>query len=194
MASSRCLDTSIERRRAAAATVRRHVRELGSILAADGLRAAIVDGSAVAVELYVEDTNTRCTEVRVAVFVAPGDRRPVERVLARAGFEATAPTADATLLRLAGRRGRRAIHVLFDAAHGSSRRSAARAPSSAEAASARAARLATAWLEPAATFRRVGRGVAAAHDIMESFEVQLIERRARAERPASDRAGNLRSP
>ena len=49
----------------------------------------------------------------------------------------------------------------------------------AAAARARAARLASAWLDPASTFRRVRHDALESHDVSEWFEVQLMERAIR---------------
>ncbi|MHC4992106.1 MAG: hypothetical protein ACYTGC_14135 [Planctomycetota bacterium] len=183
MPAPRYRDTSLERRRAAAANVDRHLDELHTILDADGVKGGIVDGSAVAAEVYLAETNTLHTAIRVAVFVAAPDRRDLERALQRAGFDRSEPSGDVHLLRLAGRGGRRAVHVLFEpdaAADGEPAH-----PASVEGSRARARRLASAWIEPAATFIRAHLDADETHDISESFEIQLIEQ------PAAVRDGVL---
>lgn len=180
MSASPIHDTSLERRRIAAATVAQHLQELRSILGVGDHPVCVVDGSAVAVELRLSEADTRCYAIRVAVFVAPRARRDVELTLLRAGFRVTTPSSDGPLLRLARRHGRRPVHVLFDAA---GQRSDDVHPSAPEAARARSARMASAWLEPVSTFCRTCHDAEDAREITESFEVQLIERVSAAGAP-----------
>lgn len=183
MTGPRLRHTSLERRRAAAETVAKHLDELRTVLHADDPDVEIVDGSAVAVELRLTDADTCCYAVRVSVFVAPAARPHVERTLMRAGFEPTTPSGDGALLRLARRHGRRPVHVLFET---TPPRPDDPHPSSRAAARTRAERMAGAWREAASTFRRLRHDAERSREVTKSFEVQLIERRR--SRSASHRA------
>jgi hypothetical protein len=175
-------DISAERRERAAACVSRHLGALTALLEAHGLAHRIVEGSAVAAEVFLAESNTLHTAVRVGVLVGAGDLPLVERSLRRAGFRPGDPVGDSTLLRLASRNGRRAVHVLLEGGGLDGREPAAKSrhPADPAAARARAARLRTAWLDLAAVYRRVHYETRPDHDVTESFEVQLIDLPARA--------------
>lgn len=174
-------DTSLERRRAAAESVDRHLALLHSILGAGDVDARVIDGSAVAVEVCLADTNTAHTAVRVGVLVAPADRPAVERLLAREGFRSAAPAGDATLLRLGGRGIRRPVHVLFESGDtGAEPRS-----TNAQAVRERSRRLMAAWCDPTSTMRREHHESRATRDVTESFEVQLFARGGGGASPSS---------
>ncbi len=147
------------------------------MLRVDGVRFRLVEGSAVAAEVFLAETNTRHTAVRVGVFVAPAERREIESVLRRAGFRRSEPVGDITLIRLAARRGQRAVHVLRegDGAVPSGDGHARLHPGDPAAARARIARLSTAWLDLAAVYCRSRYATRPGYDVTESFEVQLIE-------------------
>jgi hypothetical protein len=164
---------SAERRQQAAACVDRHVHEMRALLSAKGLPCRIVDGSAAAAEVYLSDTNTLHTAVRVAMHIDAGEQPDLARALAAVGFAACEPAGDMTLLRLAATRGRRAIHVLIE---GDGRiKDGDQHPADPAAVRARTARLASAMLPLAASFRRVRDITGEEHDVTESFEVHLIE-------------------
>lgn len=178
-------DISADRRARAAACVERHLRELTDLLESAALPPRIVEGSAVAAEVFLADTNTLHTAVRAAVYVTPERRPATGRMLRDAGFERTEPTGDTTLLRMAARGGRRPIHVLFDGSDGDAVNDAASDipgehpgahPGTPEARRARMLRIGSAWLALAEAWRRDLHASEETHDVTESFEVQLIER------------------
>ncbi|MCP3905064.1 MAG: hypothetical protein GY715_15680 [Planctomycetes bacterium] len=165
-------DVSAERRAQAAACVERHLAELRATLTGDGLRYTVVEGSAVAAEVFLAETNTLHTAVRVAVRVTGDGLDPIDRALRRAGFDRAKPMGDGTLLRLAGRNGRRAIHVLFDGdGHGASGHDH---PGSAAAARARLRLLNGAMVDVTTAYRRAVHDSSPEHDVTESFAVQVV--------------------
>ena len=148
------------------------------MLADGGFPARIVEGSAVAAEVFLSNTNTLHTAVRVAIFVVPDDEPGVMRTLRKHDFKPCEPSGDRRLLRMAAESGRRAVHVLFDG--DPSRESSDDSdlhPGDPAAARARAVRLGTAWLDLIAVCRRVRHDASDGHETTESFEVQLIEAR-----------------
>ncbi|NNM24582.1 MAG: hypothetical protein HKO59_01130 [Phycisphaerales bacterium] len=178
-------DLVAERRAQAAACVDRHVAELRALLDARDVPCRIVEGSAAAAEVYLSDTNTLHTAVRVAMYAEPRARDAIDAALQSASFRVADPAGDMTLLRLAAARGRRAIHVLVD---GDTPEPAGRPihPGDEQATRMRAERIGSAWLPLAATYRRVRDAPGAERDVTESFEVHVIEHAPTAERRRED--------
>lgn len=172
-----------ERRQAAARAVADFLSDLRADLA--GIRHRIVEGSAVAAEVrFSEDRITRAL-LRVDVEVDDADLESAGRTLRSLGFAPGDPSGDVALLRVAARRGRRPIHVIFDddgpdadPRSGAAPPPAASRPhpSSPEAARERVRRLAGAFRPIHATWRRATEVPAAASDgtVSEEREVNLV--------------------
>jgi hypothetical protein len=165
-------DVSAERRDRAAACVERHLAGLRATLDAAGLPCPLVEGSAVAAEVFIAQSNTLHTVVRVALRVDKRRRRAIDRTLRGAGYERSEPMRDGTLLRMATQHGHGAIHVLFD---GEDAAGANGHPGSRAAARARAVRIGSALVDVEAAYRRSEHEAAADHDVTETFEVQIVD-------------------
>lgn len=105
---------SLEERSAAAARVRELYLEAKAILAAGGILARVVDGSALAAEVEFGDDGSRRAIVRMSLFVPADATGTAERVLRTAGFTDETRSDDLLVIRLALERGRRVVHTLFD--------------------------------------------------------------------------------
>ncbi|MFK7960847.1 MAG: hypothetical protein AB8G96_10010 [Phycisphaerales bacterium] len=184
-----------ERRLAAAAAVRGFLRDLAADLR--GVDHRVIDGSAVAAEVQFSEEQLTRAVLRVDVAVADGTQRAAGRALAAAGFAPGPPSGDVALMRIAHRRGRRAVHVLMDGdaaeselagagggADANDRRPALAPrvhPGSPEAAHRRAATLAQAFLPVAGTWIRTDEHAVPPEDSgrddatrSETREVQLV--------------------
>lgn len=105
---------SLEERSAAAERVRELYLEAKGILAAGGVAARVVDGSALAAEVEFGDDGSRRAIVRMSLFVPRDSVAAAERLLRAAGFGDAVRTDDLLVIRLALERGRRVVHTLFD--------------------------------------------------------------------------------
>lgn len=148
-------DLSVRRRRAAAEAVGRFLTDLSTQVA--GLPHRVVEGSAVAAEVRFSEEDLLRAVLRVDLAVPAADLGTVQRRLREHGYRDVGPAGDGgdvSLMRIAARRGRRAVHVLLDPA-GELEAPADRRPhpGSAEAAAERARRLARAYLPILATWR-----------------------------------------
>ena len=168
-------DLSARRRQAAADAVGRFLADLAGELR--GVPHRAVEGSAVAAEVRFSEEDLLRAVLRVDLAVPASHLDSVQRRLHEHGYHDAGPAPDAgdvALMRVAARRGRRAVHVLLEAAeeHASGPRPH---PGSAEAAEDRARRLARAFQPILATCRRTherrrGDGVT----VLETRDVHLV--------------------
>jgi len=174
---------ALEERSAAAERVRSLYEETRSILAAAGVAARVVDGSALAAEVEFREDGSRRAIVRMSLFVAEASVAAAVRALDRAGFGPAERTDDLAVIRYALERGRRVVHTLFDdeLPPTAGERSLADLPpprthpGSEEGRRERARRLSLWRLEPAARRMRIRHGTDAdGVGSSESLEVLLV--------------------
>jgi hypothetical protein len=134
-------DLSTLRRRAAADAVARFLDDLGRI--AGDVPHRLVEGSAVAAQVRFTDEQLIRAVLRVDVGVSPAARPRYEARLRDHGFIPGSGSGDVALMRIAGRRGRRPVHVLFEGPDAPP--PSPHPPGSPEAAAERARRLSAAF-------------------------------------------------
>jgi hypothetical protein len=168
-------DLSARRRQAAADAVARFLGDLAGEIA--GLPHRVVEGSAVAAEVRFSEEDLLRAVLRVDVAVPGARLAAVKERLREHGYRDAGPAPDAgdvALMRIAARRGRRAVHVLLEAADAEPAGPRPH-PGSPEAAADRARRLARAFHPILATWRRTHErrredGVT----VLETREVHLV--------------------
>lgn len=169
--------------REASGRIERTLADVLGILARAGVRATLVEGSALSAELSSSDELVRRFASRASLSVASDDLARAGRTLVDAGWQATTAQGDMHLLRTAARHGRRLVFALIDqssgdAAHGLH-------PAHPLAARLRNERLSRWRLRVAATFgRHESRVDELGRTVTETFELWLIEpERARLQVP-----------
>lgn len=169
-------DIGLERRLRAAATVRRLLGEVRSLLARAGVPHRILDGSATAAEIELADEQRRRAIVRAAIRVERTALPPATAVLNRAGFAPSEPRGDVVLMQLARRRGRAAIHVLYaDDLEPAAPPPSRPHPGSAEAARERGRRIASAWADATELLARTCVRRDGDVEVIETFELELLD-------------------
>lgn len=168
-------DLSTLRRRAAAEAVARFLDDLSE--GAAGVPHRIVEGSAVAAQVRFTDEQLIRAVLRVDIAVRPAARHRYEAALRALGYTPGKGSGDVALMRIAGRRGRRPVHVLFE---GTGAPPPTRHhPGSPEAAAERARRLSAAFRPILGSWRctierRGDEASAVTETIAETREVHLV--------------------
>ncbi len=166
-------DLSSLRRRAAAEAVAHFLADLDRL--GSGVPHRVVEGSAVAAQVRFTDEQLVRAVLRVDVAVTPANRDALETRLRGGGYEPGDGSGDVALMRIAGRRGRRPVHVLFegrDVEPGPRHH-----PASPEARAERSRRLAQAFRPILATWRITHErpGTPDEPTVTETREVHLVD-------------------
>lgn len=98
----------------AAERVERTVADVVDALAREGIRASLVEGSALSAELSSSDELVRRFASRASLSVHPSELDRAERALLGAGWQRAAAQGDLHLLRTAVRHGRHLVFALLD--------------------------------------------------------------------------------
>lgn len=94
--------------------VRRAVVMATDALAEHGIKASLVEGSAISAELSASDELVRRFATRASLAIAPGSVTAAERALVSAGWERALPQGDMPMLRTAVRHGRHLVFAMID--------------------------------------------------------------------------------
>lgn len=162
--------------RDAAGRIERVIAGVLDELGRAGIRAALVEGSALSAELSSSDELVRRFASRATLAVAPEELDRAERALIGVGWQRTSAQGDLHLLRTAARHGRHLVFALLDQDSDGQDQSAALHPAHPEAARKRHERLSRWRSSVRMTLARqdshqddVGRAVT------ETFELGLVE-------------------